>query len=91
MPTRAIDVGGDGRDPILIETEGRSGQHATLSHCSGKKPQLKTTKETPSALLEAIPVGELQKTALDALDTRRHLKIPYLWIDAFCIVQDDGD
>ncbi|KAK4033587.1 heterokaryon incompatibility protein-domain-containing protein [Parachaetomium inaequale] len=91
MPTRVIDIGGDGRDPVLVETEGRPGQYATLSYCWGKKPQLRTTKETLSAFLEAIPVGELQKTALDALEICRHLGIPYLWIDALCIVQDDED
>lgn len=91
MPTRVIDVGENGRDPILMETNGRSGRYATLSYCWGKKPQLKTTKDTLSAFLKAIPVEELQKTALDALEICRHLKIPYLWIDALCIVQDDED
>lgn len=91
MPTRVIDVGGDGRDPILVETGGRPGRYATLSYCWGKKPQLRTTKETLSAFLEAIPVRELQQTALDALELCRRLGIPYLWIDALCIVQDDED
>ena len=92
MPTRVLYVGGDeDRDPVLVETKGRAGRYATLSYCWGKKPQLKTTKDSLSAFLKAIPVDKLQQTALDAIEICRHLGIPYLWIDALCIIQDDED
>ncbi|KAL2198316.1 heterokaryon incompatibility protein-domain-containing protein [Corynascus similis CBS 632.67] len=91
MPTRVLDIGDEDRDPVLVETKGRVGRYATLSYCWGKKPQLKTTKESLSAFLKAIPVDELQQTALDAIKICRHLGMPYLWIDALCIVQDDED
>jgi len=91
MPTRVIDIGLDGKDPVLVETKGTTGRYAALSYCWGKKGQLKSTKETLPGFMQGIPMEELPRTARDAIKLCRHLKIPYLWIDALCIIQDDED
>ena len=92
LPTRAIDIGLDGKVPVLVETKGATGRYATLSYCwgkTGRKEQLKTTEETLHAHTTEIPVDKLPQTARDAIEICRRLEIPYLWIDALCIIQGD--
>jgi Heterokaryon incompatibility protein (HET) len=40
---------------------------------------------------KGIAIQTLPKTFRDTFSVVRHLGIPLLWIDAFCIVQDDPD
>lgn len=64
-------------------------RYATLSHCWGDSLPLYTTKETEPLYSQEIPSGLIPPTFRDALTIARALDIPYLWIDALCIVQDD--
>lgn len=94
LPTRVIDVGQDGTEPVLVESKGATGRYATLSYCwgkTGRTAQLKTTGETLRAHTTGIPVDKLPQTALDAIEICRRLDIPHLWIDALCIIQNDED
>jgi hypothetical protein len=36
-----------------------------------------------------LRLDEIPETILDAIATTKSLNIPFLWIDSFCILQDD--
>ncbi|EGO51640.1 hypothetical protein NEUTE1DRAFT_32005, partial [Neurospora tetrasperma FGSC 2508] len=60
-----------------------------LSYVWGGDQPVKTTKETLAAHYDGIPFDALPKTIQDAVRVCRGLAIPYLWIDALCIIQGD--
>ena len=96
LPHRIIEVAPDDASIELrtVETNGRCGQHATLSHCWGARDQwpLRTTKANLPDHLKGIPHRLLPKTFQDAVVVTRALGLRYLWIDSLCIIQDDeGD
>ena len=92
LPKRIIDVGNDQQSPRLIIGAGKTAQYATLSHCWGRSPTVKTKLESLRSRQNSIPLDALPKTFKDALATCRELGIQYLWIDSLCIIQDDkGD
>jgi hypothetical protein len=68
-------------------------RYAALSYCWGPptdaKKQCKTEHRSLDARLRAIPVQELSPVVRDAVVVARRLSIPYLWVDALCIIQDD--
>jgi hypothetical protein len=70
-------------------------EYAALSYCWPKKTYLTLLKETRAALFarEALldNMINLPGTIQDAISCAKELKMRYLWIDALCIVQDDGD
>jgi hypothetical protein len=91
LPTRLIDVG-DPRNyaqPRLVETRGQRGQYVTLSHSWGKSKPPSTTKANLSSRLSSMPLGSMPKTFRDAVNIVRMLGYRYIWIDSYCIVQDD--
>lgn len=95
LPTRVIDVCLDGtREPFLLETSGQHDKYIALSYCWGDpntETFLKTTAETLKDHKREIPFATFPKTLQDAVTITRRLKIPYLWIDALCIIQGDAD
>ncbi|KAK4146655.1 uncharacterized protein C8A04DRAFT_25575 [Dichotomopilus funicola] len=95
LPTRVIDVGGGGRDPCLVHSQGRAGQYLALSHRWGDPTshvtKLVTMKENISQHYLGIPLANIPATFRDAIIVARHLRIPYVWIDSLCIVQDDRE
>jgi hypothetical protein len=93
FPTRVLDVG-DGSDPQvvrLVHGAGLVGRYVALSHCWGKVPVIKTTKESFVSFTKSIDPRTLTKTFRDAVTITRGLGIRYLWIDSLCIVQDDHE
>ncbi|KAH8898779.1 HET-domain-containing protein [Thozetella sp. PMI_491] len=91
IPKRLVSVGLDGESVRLVEgsTVGNLAEYATLSYCWGQGLSTRTTKDTLLQYMEDIPFECLPKTFADALAIARGLEIPYLWVDALCIVQDD--
>lgn len=105
-PARVIEVRPVGRsagdDSVrLVRTQDVARQEepfrfAALSYCWGK-PQpgesesLLTKKANLDDHLVAISRGSLPQTLQDAIMVAEKLDIPYIWIDALCIVQDDGE
>jgi hypothetical protein len=89
-PTRLIDVGNkDSKDVrIYITDPERPVKYAALSYCWGGDQKSKTVWETLEKRCRGFPLAELPKTIRDAIFTARRLEIPYLWVDALCIVQD---
>jgi hypothetical protein len=49
-----------------------------------------TTKENIEERMKCIPMLAMPKTFREAVELCRYLHIPYLWIDALCIVQPNG-
>jgi hypothetical protein len=92
LPFRVLDVSpSDSQSVRLLETEGKVGYWACLSHCWGGKQPLITTKETLSDHKKNVPWDTLPKTFQDAVVVARAMGIQYLWIDSLCIVQDDEE
>ncbi|AEO71752.1 uncharacterized protein THITE_2028118, partial [Thermothielavioides terrestris NRRL 8126] len=60
-----------------------------LSYCWGGPQPVTTTRATYDAHLSGIPLASLPATLRDAITTTALLGIPYIWIDALCIIQDD--
>ncbi|KAJ3540059.1 hypothetical protein NM208_g5227 [Fusarium decemcellulare] len=90
-PRRLISVGLDGNPIRIVEEHAPldKTEYATLSYCWGGSLQLRTTKETLTQFSEEIPWELLPKTFADAINVAQKLEIPYIWIDALCIVQND--
>ncbi|KAL7912412.1 heterokaryon incompatibility protein domain-containing protein [Trichoderma velutinum] len=94
LPTRVIDVGDEARAPFLFRSQGMKGRYCALSYCWGKATSssgfYKTTKANLLSHENAMPLHKLPATLRDAIVVARNLGFQYIWIDAICIVQDDG-
>ncbi|KAI1136507.1 HET-domain-containing protein [Hypoxylon sp. FL0543] len=97
MPTRLIQVGPEGADTVrLINSRGAELQdrrYVALSHCWGlSMPHCaQTFRETLTEHLERIRLSNLTKTFVDTIMIARRLRIPFVWIDSLCILQDSRD
>ncbi|KAF4471936.1 hypothetical protein FALBO_1154 [Fusarium albosuccineum] len=91
MLTRVIEAGAPGDDRVrLIESKNAcSNRYVALSYCWGKDAVFTTIKSNFQQVMSGIPVSILPKTLQDAIYVTRQLEVPYLWIDAICIIQDD--
>ncbi|KAK7972559.1 hypothetical protein PG988_006693 [Apiospora saccharicola] len=91
LPSRVLDTGLSNNIIKLIEPRGQSGTYACLSHCWGGEMVLATTQQTIQRNEAGIPLADLPKTFLDAIQIVKKLGIRYIWIDSLCILQDDAD
>ena len=88
-PKRLINVGIETQNPFLVETSpSQQLRWLSLSYCWGGEPSMKLTTHTMNKLMEGIPLNEFDPTIRDAILVTRALEIPYIWIDALCIIQD---
>lgn len=100
MPKRLLGVGQLG-DPVigLLETsDDAKVSFAIASYAWGTGSQAdaiqraQTTKENIGyRIASGIEVASLPKTIQDLIEVTRQIGHQYLWLDAFCIVQDDSD
>ncbi|KAF1814493.1 HET-domain-containing protein, partial [Eremomyces bilateralis CBS 781.70] len=90
-PKRLINVGDESQIPFLVESSPSSQQVTwlSLSYCWGQEPSVKLSLDNLDALKRGIPLETLDRTIQDAILVSRALNIPYIWIDALCITQDD--
>lgn len=92
LPDRLGDVGpADGAvEPVLIDTtRGITGPYLALSHCWGGTIPYRTLRRNKDKLCKRIDVSQLSQNFKDAVEVTRWLDFRYIWIDSFCIVQDD--
>ena len=92
LPTYLIDVGGEGSQDIhLIRTKsGTNYAFIALSYVWGVPQQpIELRKNTIESMLAGISEADIPQTILDAIKMTRNLGTLYLWVDSFCIVQDD--
>jgi hypothetical protein len=74
-----------------METEANQlGVYAALSYCWGKANTFVTKVSTLAERKAGFSVHELPKTIRDAVLVARELCIPYIWVDALCIIQDSS-
>lgn len=91
-PTRLLDVSVDGTIRLVLTAEEHvSGRYATLSHCWGPEKFLVLGPDTISKFTDGCPLKEIPRTFREAIQVIKHLKIRYLWIDSYCIMQGDSE
>ncbi|KLU92596.1 hypothetical protein MAPG_11541 [Magnaporthiopsis poae ATCC 64411] len=99
LPTRLLDVGSaeDDRAPRLVETSASQVEgvtYAALSHMWGDTeavPPFRTIQFNYEEVKTDIPMSLLPSNFRDAIETCRHLDVPFIWIDSLCIIQDSVD
>ena len=87
-PTRLLDI--QEEDLVrLVEPAhgGLEGPYATLSHSWGREHFKVLTSQTMPEFRSGIKLEDIPSTFRDAIHVARRLKIPYLWIDCYCILQ----
>ncbi|KAI8685294.1 HET domain-containing protein [Fusarium keratoplasticum] len=98
-PTRLLDLG-EGENPtirlIITKDIKKQLKYAALSYCWGPpeiaKHQSITTAESLNSRLKHISLEELSPVIQDTIRFCRGIRDPirYLWVDALCIIQRDG-
>ncbi|KAG8672689.1 hypothetical protein FPOAC1_005969 [Fusarium poae] len=86
LPKRVLDV----RDEKvkLCYTADQSGNYCALSYRWGPPEEtLRTTDSNINAMMSGIELSSLPGLLQDAVSLTRQLSVPYLWIDALCIIQ----
>lgn len=86
LPHRVIDV----QSLRLHQSfQGDMGEYAALTYCWGcdTVPGALVEANLP-ALMQALPVELFPQTIQDAISITRRLGLRYLWVDAYCILQD---
>ncbi|RDW89705.1 hypothetical protein BP6252_01737 [Coleophoma cylindrospora] len=91
LPTRVLDLGSGDKELRLLATNGAKANYCALSYCWGGDQPYRLTNNTLDAMLKGINFDQLPTTIQDAVTVTRALGICYLWIDAFCIIQDNDD
>ncbi|PTB47615.1 hypothetical protein M431DRAFT_526026 [Trichoderma harzianum CBS 226.95] len=93
LPTRLIEVSplGEPESARLCETSGQKGHYCALSYCWGGDQVLKTLRERYNQYQKELPYDQLPQTIKDALQVTRSMGLRYIWIDAFCIIQDSDE
>lgn len=96
-PTRLLDVNSlAASDQVVLVRPLRGSQplkYACLSYCWGKDiiGILRTTKANLESHYRGFSCVTLPKSVRDAVTVCRELEIQYLWVDSFCIIQDDPE
>ncbi|RYP89745.1 hypothetical protein DL770_004133 [Monosporascus sp. CRB-9-2] len=100
FPTRLIEVGTKEKDTCrLVVTDSdlfrkQRPKYAALSYCWGPPEDAKMQFKTEPATFQDRTLGfRLDMTSpvvRDAVEVVRSLDIPYLWVDAVCIIQGDS-
>jgi hypothetical protein len=63
-------------------------RYVALSYCWGTgKPNMRLQTDNIHELYKRIGYGDLPQTFKDAVTIVRRLRVPFLWIDALCIIQ----
>jgi hypothetical protein len=91
-PKRLLHAGSEAEPVHLVQADAEARErYAALSYCWGGDQALKLTKATEASLSRSISWGNLPVLLQDALVVCRRLDIPFLWVDALCIMQgEDG-
>lgn len=97
LPSRLLDIKSGSElsvDSIkLIESRGTLGKYCALSYCWGppEKHPPKTLRSNLKERKTEILVTSLPRVFQQAVSLARAIGFDYLWIDSFCIIQDDVD
>ncbi|ETS88210.1 hypothetical protein PFICI_02038 [Pestalotiopsis fici W106-1] len=91
VPDRVLDVGttDQPRLRLLENCNDLQGDYIALSYCWGTQGQVFTVRDNLEKFKIEIIESGLPTTVRDAITITRALQIPFLWIDALCIIQLD--
>ncbi|KAH7161054.1 heterokaryon incompatibility protein-domain-containing protein [Dactylonectria macrodidyma] len=90
LPRRVLDVRGD--KVTLRDSAGQFGEYCALSYRWGPPEQtLRTTDINIGNMMNGIDLESFPKLLQDAITLTRRLGVPYLWIDALCIIQGNKE
>ncbi|KAK8848965.1 HET-domain-containing protein [Apiospora arundinis] len=95
VPTRLLEVMTTGSATqlrvVFTENWAKKPRYISLSHQWGPNPSktIQLTRETYRAYQGRVPMENLPRKYLDAIQAARQLGVQYLWIDSLCIIQDD--
>lgn len=95
-PSRVLRIAGEGTVFLVDFQPDMARQYAALSYCWGspeelnRHPPRRATRATVQALRDGIQLNQLPRTIEQAVRICIHLGIQYIWADALCIIQDDG-
>ncbi|PVH92459.1 HET-domain-containing protein, partial [Periconia macrospinosa] len=93
QPSRLLQIDTSARSNFArlttLSTTSVPVRYAALSHCWGLPDSVfSTTTSNLKQLHSSIPMEQLPKNFLDAIQITKALGLTYLWIDSLCIVQD---
>lgn len=91
LPTRLIEVDHKATSPTvrLAVTAGQVGSYVALSYRWGGAQEHATTTANIQEYLQEIPRRSIPDTISDAIHVTKKLGFKYLWVDSYCILQDD--
>ncbi|KAL8326711.1 hypothetical protein RB597_003157 [Gaeumannomyces tritici] len=93
LPSRLLRIFGSVTLPAVhlqevSDISRRPVRYMCLSYCWGGPQAGMTTSARVSSYIRGIHLSALPKTVLDAVRVTLSLGMKYLWVDAFCIIQD---
>ncbi|KAF6817816.1 hypothetical protein CSOJ01_02253 [Colletotrichum sojae] len=92
MPRRVLHISKSGEGlSVRLSSDHSPGKYATLSYCWGGDQPSKTLQPNFQSYLSDIPLGSLPLTIQHAAIVTHGIGLPYLWVDAMCIIQDDEE
>ncbi|KAK8063032.1 hypothetical protein PG997_015129 [Apiospora hydei] len=89
QPTRLLEISEQSVRLVTTSTKDFKEAYGTLSHCWGTDPFLTLTSSTFGRFAAGFPLDELPRSFQEAFCIIQALGIRYLWIDCYCIIQDD--
>ncbi|KAE8328693.1 heterokaryon incompatibility protein-domain-containing protein [Aspergillus sergii] len=91
LPKRLLRISKGLRTKVRLEEQSvfESGFYAALSYCWGSSSDFCTTRANYNEYLQSIPTSQLPKTVGDAVEVAWRLGFSLLWVDRYCIIQDD--
>lgn len=89
VPTRLLEIGPSHVDVRLIETGGILVQYTGLSYCWGGPPKAVTKVDNYAQRLRKVDWSEMPRLHQDAVKLTWDLGVRHIWIDAWCIIQND--
>ncbi|KAJ8520619.1 hypothetical protein ONZ45_g2581 [Pleurotus djamor] len=90
LPTRVIDCS-DPSNPRLVVTAGMLSSYMALSYVWGPATAHITLKSNIDKYMSGIDPTSIPRTIRDAINVTYKLGQQYLWVDAFCIIQDSTE
>lgn len=94
IPSRLLEIFQNSENATcvrLVDTESPCAPFFALSYCWGQDQPLKTRKSNIGTLQRGLELERLPCTIRDAITVTQSMGVAHIWIDAFCIVQDDED
>ncbi|KAI3608129.1 hypothetical protein WG66_006563 [Moniliophthora roreri] len=90
LPTRVIDCL-DPEHPKLFVSNATHGAYAALSYVWGGEQPNRTVTTNLNIYTKGIKVDLIPQTIRDAIEATKNYGLRYLWVDAFCIIQDSKE